>query len=131
MGKRVEIKSFNRIRDQHFLDDGELSRSFRLLAVGNMTVLIVPGSLTRVVEEAHQMSEHGSWTVMYEMLLGICYFPGMNSCSQECCQNWQACCAGNGSGGTMVPPTAPEIPGRPWRVTQVNTLELSADRSGQ
>ena len=60
IGKRVEIKSFNRIRDQLFLDDGELSRGFRLLAVENMTVLIIPGSLTRVVEEAHRMSAHGS-----------------------------------------------------------------------
>ena len=94
-------------------------------------MLIIQGSLTRVVEEAHRMSEHGSWSVMYDMLRSICYFPGVNSCSQQGCHNWQACCAGNGSGGTVVPPTFPEIPRRQWRVTQVNTLELSADRSGQ
>ena len=64
---------------------------------------------------------------MYEMLLGICYFPGMNSRCQECCRSCQA----NGCGGERVPATAPEAPGRPWSVLQVKTLELSADRSGQ
>ena len=73
------------------------------------------------------MSGHGSWAVMYEMLLSICSFPGMNSRCQECCRSCQA----NGRGGERVPPTAPEAPGHPWSVLQVKTLELSADRIGQ
>ena len=101
---RKHIKPFKRIRDQLVMDNGELSRSFRLPAVGNMTVLIIPGSLIpHVVDEAHRMSEHGSWTVIYEMLRAICYFPGMNLRCQEFCHDWQACCAANGRSGVTVP----------------------------
>ena len=130
LGKRVEVKPFNMIRDQLVMDDGELSLSFQLPAVGNVTMSIIPESLIpRVVEEAHRMSEHGSWTVMYEMLRGICYFPGMNLRCQEYCRDWQACCAANGRGGATVPPTDPDIFSRPSSVLQANTLELGADRS--
>ena len=101
---RKHIKSFKRIRDQLVMDNGELSRSFRLPAVGNMTVLIIPGSLIpHVVDEAHRMSEHGSWTVIYEMLRAICYFPGMNLRCQEFCHDWQTCCAANGRSGATMP----------------------------
>ncbi|XP_065189341.1 uncharacterized protein LOC135819971 [Sycon ciliatum] len=65
LGKRVEVKPFSKIRDQLVLDDGVLSRSFRLPALGNVTVPIIPESLIpREVEEAHRMSGHGSWTVI-------------------------------------------------------------------
>ncbi|XP_065189616.1 uncharacterized protein LOC135820229 [Sycon ciliatum] len=131
-GKRVVMKEYEKVQDQLVIDDGILSRSFRLPAAGRVTVPLIPETLVpRVLEEAHRMSGHASWTVMYGMLLGMCHFPSMNARCQDFCRNCQACSAANSRGGATVPQAPLEIPGQPWSVLQVDTLELGHERSGR
>ncbi|XP_065196502.1 uncharacterized protein LOC135827994 [Sycon ciliatum] len=128
----IQHATYRKIREQLVIKDGQLSRTLKLPALGVVTVPIVPECLEHsVLESAHVMSGHASWSVMYDMLRARCFFPSMAARCREYCDQCRQCAAASSHAGPAAPPTQPDLPGRPWSVVQIDTLHLGEEKSGQ
>ena len=123
---------FKKVSKQLVINGGVLCRSVKLPVEGVVAVPVVPTKLVpKVVKAAHCASGHASWGAMYEMLRSRCYFPSIAESCQSHCQSCERCRAASGQRGPAAPQTRTEVPGRPWSVVQIDTLELGAEKSGK
>ncbi|XP_065182720.1 uncharacterized protein LOC135813558 [Sycon ciliatum] len=114
------------------IDDGVLVRSIKLPVEGLVRVPVVPQSLVAdVVSNAHQISGHASWEVMYRMIRSRCFFPGIASACHQHVDSCTQCKSASGRKGARAAPTRADIPGSPWSEVTIDTLELGGDGSGK
>ena len=128
----VSNPSFRQVRDQLIVEDGVLYRSVKLPVEGLVVVPVVPETLEPVLlGVVHDVSGHGSSTVMHDMLRSRCFFSSMSEKCRQFCRECPKCCAASHRAGAGVPSTRRDIPGRPWSVVYLDTLELGLEKSGR
>ena len=123
--------SYRAVQEQLCVKDGVLYRQVKLPLEGLVTVPVIPAELvSSVVQRAHVKSGHANWETMYYLLRGSCYFAGMASECQRHVRQCQRCVAASHRKGPPAPSCRPDIPGKPWSVVQVDSLELGTDATG-
>ena len=124
-GTPLSSKLYRPVRDQLLDHDGVLMRSVKLPLDGVVQVPVIPPELEdQVLKASHKTSGHATWTTMHDSLRKRCYMPLMAEKCQSVVQACVPCSAANPARGPTVEPTRPDVPGRPWEVIQIDTLEL-------
>ena len=130
-GQDVSVMSLQKVKSQLTISGGLLVRSVKLPPDEVVEVPVLPSELEqRALEAAHVNTGHGSWEATQQLLRSQCYFPNQAAKTQAYVQECGPCRAANAKGSQSVSPSRPVMPGAPWRVVQVDTLELGPSRTG-
>ena len=130
-GADVTDKSLKRVVSQLHVRDGILMRSVKVPPNEVVDVPVLAEKLQQqAIAVAHAKTGHGSWESTHRLLSARCYFPGQASKVQQYVQDCGQCRAANAQGAEVAQPSRPVSPGGPWRVVQMDTLELGPSRNG-